>query len=119
MDFSFLASNAGTELTTGMKEARVKNLRPEQVADAIVHALEYPRFDVFVPRETGALLILGALLPRRAREWMVRWLGASDVASRADQAKRAAYEARAAHSAPAAEKVAEVRRLPADEREAA
>jgi NAD(P)-dependent dehydrogenase (short-subunit alcohol dehydrogenase family) len=108
-----------TELTDGMKEARIKNLRPEQVADEIVRALEFPRFDVFVPRETAALLILGALLPRRAREWMVRWLGADDVASRADQAKRAAYEARAAHSAPAAEKVAEVRRLPADEREAA
>ena len=102
-----------------MKEARIKNLRPEQVADEIVRALEFPRFDVFVPRETGALLVFGALLPRRAREWMARMLGADDVASRADQAKRAAYEARAAHSAPAAEAVAEVRRLPADERTAA
>ena len=99
-----------TELTAGMKEARIKNLRPEQVADEIVRALEYPRFDVFVPRQTGGLLVFGALLPRRAREAMVRFLGADDVASRADQAKRSAYETRAAHSAPAAEKVAEVRR---------
>jgi NAD(P)-dependent dehydrogenase (short-subunit alcohol dehydrogenase family) len=108
-----------TELTAGMKEARIKNLRPEQVADEIVRALEYPRFDVFVPRSTSVLIALGGLLPRRAREAMVRWLGAADVATQTDLSKRAAYEARAASSAPAAEKVAEVRTLPADERTAA
>ena len=43
-----------TELAAGLKEARgVKNVTPEDVADAIVGALELPRFDVFVPRSTG------------------------------------------------------------------
>src|SRR3954447_14565021 len=36
-----------TELATGLKSARgVKNVNPEDVADAIVEALKFPRFDV-------------------------------------------------------------------------
>ena len=41
------------------------------------------------------------------------------MAASADQGQRAAYESRAAASAPAAEKLAEVRRQPAEERSAA
>ena len=109
-----------TELTTGMQEARgVKNLRPEQVADEIVRALERPRFDVFVPRYTGALYKFASLLPRRGREMMAHLMRADQVAVSADQGKRTAYESRAAASAPAAEKLAEVRRQPAEERSAA
>jgi NAD(P)-dependent dehydrogenase (short-subunit alcohol dehydrogenase family) len=99
-----------TELTTGMQEARVKNLRPEQVADEIVAALEIPRFDVFVPRSTGPLLQFAAMLPRRGREGMAHLLKADEVASKADARSRAAYEARAAASAPAAEHEPETER---------
>ena len=40
-----------TELGSGLVESRgVKVSQPEDVADEIVRALEYPKFDVFVPR---------------------------------------------------------------------
>jgi hypothetical protein len=74
-----------------------------------------PRFDVFVPRSTGALLALAAALPRRGRDGLARLLRADRAAAAADRAHRAAYEARAAASAPAAERVVEAHELPADE----
>src|SRR5215207_10039611 len=44
-----------TELATGLEDARgVKTLVPEEVADAVVDALKQPRFDVFLPRVSGA-----------------------------------------------------------------
>jgi NAD(P)-dependent dehydrogenase (short-subunit alcohol dehydrogenase family) len=99
-----------TELASGITEARgVKNLRPEQVADEIVAALQVPRFDVFVPRATGTILRLAGVLPRRMREGLAHVMRADQVAVSIDPASRSAYEARAASSAPAAEKVAEVR----------
>jgi NAD(P)-dependent dehydrogenase (short-subunit alcohol dehydrogenase family) len=107
-----------TELTAGMKEARIKNLRPEQVAAEIVRALEFPRFDVFVPRSTGPLLAASAILPRRTREAIAHFLKADDVAVGVDPAPRATYEARAATSAPATKKV-QVRDEPSEERTAA
>ncbi len=102
-----------TELAAGMQEARgVKNLRPEQVADEIVGVLKVPRFDVFVPRSTGPLLQLAAILPRRAREALAYLLKADQVAVAADSGSRAAYESRAAASAPAADQVAETQQEP-------
>ena len=93
-----------TELTTGLTEARgVKSVTADHVADEIVGALKKPRFDVFVPRSTGPLVAVGAALPRRARESMVRLLKADQALLKTDRAARAAYEARAAASAPAAD----------------
>jgi short-subunit dehydrogenase len=94
-----------TELTTGMPDARgVKTLAPEEVAAEIVAALRSARFDVFVPRSSGALVKLGAILPRRLRIAVVRALKADQATGSADRRARAAYEARAAASAPAAER---------------
>jgi NAD(P)-dependent dehydrogenase (short-subunit alcohol dehydrogenase family) len=95
-----------TELTSGMKEARVKNLEPSQVAAEIVAALKLPRFDVYVPRSTGPLYAVAGLLPRRAREALAHAMGADQVATVVDSSKRAAYEARAANSAPATDEQA-------------
>src|SRR5215217_3464940 len=54
-----------TELGSGLTETRaVKVLEPEDVADAIVGALERPKFDVWVPRETVAIHKVINLLPR-------------------------------------------------------
>jgi NAD(P)-dependent dehydrogenase (short-subunit alcohol dehydrogenase family) len=97
-----------TELAAGMKESRVKNLQPEDVAAEIVSALKVPRFDVYVPRSTGPLLQLAAVLPRRGREGLAHLFRADQVAAHADTGKRASYEARAATSAPAAERITEV-----------
>ena len=109
-----------TELASGMRKARgIKNLQPEQVADEIVAALKVPRFDVFVPRSTGPMLKLAAILPRRAREAFAHVMKADQVAVSVDTSRRAAYEARVAGSAPAAEPLADVRQQPGEERSAA
>jgi NAD(P)-dependent dehydrogenase (short-subunit alcohol dehydrogenase family) len=99
-----------TELTSGMPEARgVKNLTPEQVADEIVSALRVPRFDVFVPRSTGTLMRVAALMPRGMRERLAHAMKADQVAVQIDPVARRAYEERALASAPAGEKVEKVR----------
>ena len=93
-----------TELTAGVEDARfVKSLQPEQVAEAIVAALQKPRFDVFVPRSTQYITQFMGMMPRSVREGVARALKADTVMMHANPAARAAYEARAASSTPAAE----------------
>jgi NADP-dependent 3-hydroxy acid dehydrogenase YdfG len=93
-----------TELAAGLKEARgVKNLEPEQVAEAIVDALERPKFDVWVPRSTQFIATAMSVVPRRGREAIARMLKADTVLAEADPAQRAGYEARAARSEPGLE----------------
>ena len=91
-----------TELGSGLPETRaIKVLQPEDVADAIVGALERPKFDVWVPRETVGLYKVLTLLPRGAREGIARLLKADKVLADADPNARSSYEERAAHSEPA------------------
>jgi NADP-dependent 3-hydroxy acid dehydrogenase YdfG len=91
-----------TELGSGLPETRaIKVLQPEDVADAIVDALERPKFDVWVPRESVGIYKVMQLLPRSAREGIGRFLKADKVLADADANARAAYEDRAAHSEPA------------------
>ncbi|MGI8623485.1 MAG: SDR family oxidoreductase [Solirubrobacteraceae bacterium] len=94
-----------TELAAGLEDARlVKKISPEDVADAIVAALRFPRFDVFVPRSTQYITQFMSLWPRSVREGITRLLKADRVLSDAAHgAERQQYEARAAKSTPAAE----------------
>jgi NADP-dependent 3-hydroxy acid dehydrogenase YdfG len=93
-----------TELAAGLKEARgVKNLEPEEVADAITDALETARFDVWVPRSTQYIATVMNVVPRRGREAIARLLKADKVLAEADPSARAGYEERAAHSEPGLE----------------
>ena len=97
-----------TELATGLVEARgVKNLQPEDVAEAIVEALETGRFEVWVPKQTKAIATVMNLVPRRGREAIVKALRADKVLAEADSAARRQYEDRAAHSEPGLEPGAE------------
>ena len=64
-----------TELAAGTLKGSLV-LTPEQVAKAIVAAVERPRFDVYVPRAYAGISALSALLPRRAREALLRAAGA-------------------------------------------
>jgi short-subunit dehydrogenase len=91
-----------TELGSGLTETRaIKVLQPEDVAEAIVGALERPKFDVWVPRESVAIHKVLNVLPRGGREAIGRLLKADKVLMETDQQARAAYEDRAAHSEPA------------------
>jgi hypothetical protein len=74
----------------------VKNIEPEDVATAIVEALEHPYFDVFVPKSIGRIGPIMGLLPRRAREWMGRAMKADTILDQVDAGRRQAYEHRVA-----------------------
>jgi NAD(P)-dependent dehydrogenase (short-subunit alcohol dehydrogenase family) len=88
-----------TALTEGLSSNRwIQEVEPEDVAREIVDALELGRFDVYVPRSLQASIVLGALLPRRAREAVSRFMGVDRVMIQADPASRRAYEERAAKS---------------------
>ena len=57
-----------TELGSGLPDTRgVKKLEPEEVAEAIVEALKFPKFDVWVPASSAVIdkLIHPAPPPRR------------------------------------------------------
>jgi NAD(P)-dependent dehydrogenase (short-subunit alcohol dehydrogenase family) len=93
-----------TELTSGLQSARgIGNIEPEDVADAIVDALEKDRFEVFVPKSAGRIGRVMQLMPRRGREAVARALKADRVLTEIDHDRRAAYEDRAAHSDPGVE----------------
>jgi short-subunit dehydrogenase len=93
-----------TELAAGLQKGRgVGLVEPEDVADAIVDALEFPRHDVFVPRQIGRITRVAALLPRRWTEAVGRAMRTDHVLGGADRSARAAYEQRAKASDAAAE----------------
>jgi NADP-dependent 3-hydroxy acid dehydrogenase YdfG len=93
-----------TELGSGLHETRaVKKLAPEEVADAIVKALQFPKFDVWVPASSVVFDKLLHPLPRRAREAIARFMHVDKVLAQTDPAERAAYEERAARSEPGLE----------------
>jgi NADP-dependent 3-hydroxy acid dehydrogenase YdfG len=84
-----------TDLTTGMKSARgMKNVEPEDVADAIVDAVRRGRFDVYVPKQMGRATYVSGVLPRRARELLMRVMGAESAMLDIDEGSRAAYRER-------------------------
>ena len=101
-----------TELAAGVPDARsVRRVTADEVAEAMIQALRYPRFQVYVPKTIGPLVVLGAVLPWKARDVVARVLRIDSLLMRADATARARYEARAASSAPAADVAA----APADE----
>jgi NADP-dependent 3-hydroxy acid dehydrogenase YdfG len=93
-----------TELGSGLPKVRaIKKVEPDEVAEAIVAALERPKFDVWVPRESAGIYKVLQLLPRGAREAIGRALNADKVLAGADPVARASYEDRAAHCEPSLE----------------
>jgi NAD(P)-dependent dehydrogenase (short-subunit alcohol dehydrogenase family) len=89
-----------TELTSGVGQKWVKPIEPRDVAEAIVEAMEVPRFDVFVPKANGVLYRLLVLLPRGAREALGRLTKVDKLMLEVDHGARRAYEERAAASEP-------------------
>jgi hypothetical protein len=75
----------------------MKTPEPEDVAEAIVEALQTGRYEVYVPKRMNAIVRMGALLPHRAMDAIGKALG-GDTITRADAAARAAYERRIAQT---------------------
>ncbi|HEY5318803.1 MAG TPA: SDR family oxidoreductase [Solirubrobacteraceae bacterium] len=94
-----------TELGSGLSNTRgIKLVEPEDVAEAIVGALQTGRYQVFVPRTMGLLFWAKALVPVAVSELVQHLLGGDRVLVNPDHAARAAYEARMARTISEAER---------------
>jgi NAD(P)-dependent dehydrogenase (short-subunit alcohol dehydrogenase family) len=88
-----------TELGSGLPETRAfKAVQPDDVAAAIVEALQTGRYDVFVPKALAGVIRGGNLIPRRAMDAITRVLKSDQVLMHPDHGRRAAYEARMAET---------------------
>jgi NADP-dependent 3-hydroxy acid dehydrogenase YdfG len=86
-----------TELGSGLSETRgFKAVEPEDVAAAIVDAVQRNRYEVFVPKSMASVLRPKGMLPIRALDAIGRLLKSHEVLIQPDRQRRAAYEARVA-----------------------
>ncbi len=84
-----------TEMMSGTRSVPlIKLVSPEQVAAAVLEAVEKHREEVFVPRSTGYLVRLSGMLPVSLRERISRISGVHRVYSEIDPRGRAAYTER-------------------------
>ena len=85
-----------TAMIDGLARPRaVPVVTPDDVAAAVLDAVRRKRFEVWVPRSQAASAKLAALLPRAARETLLRALGVTRIAGDADSNARRAYHRRA------------------------
>ena len=86
-----------TQLGAGLSDVRgLRKVEPDDVGDAIVRALQRPRFAIWVPLEMGILSLTMSALPYRLRGWLARASNADKLLLTADRTARAAYEAKIA-----------------------
>ena len=102
-----------TALGSGLPQTRgYRPVEPQDVADAIVEALQTGRFEVFVPKSLKPMLRGNALMPRRMVEAIARFMKSDQVLAHPDLTARAAYDkristpAQPAHKTPEREKEA-------------
>jgi NAD(P)-dependent dehydrogenase (short-subunit alcohol dehydrogenase family) len=89
-----------TELGAGLQKSRgIKVVEPEDVANAIVEALQTGRVDVYVPRQVGVLMKLAQVLPRSVADFVTKVLKGDQVLVNPDHLLREAYEKRTADRA--------------------
>jgi NAD(P)-dependent dehydrogenase (short-subunit alcohol dehydrogenase family) len=87
-----------TELYSGLAPLRgIKTPEPEDVAEAIVEALQTGRYEVYVPKRLNATMRVSAVLPQRARDAVGKAIG-GDMMTHPDHQARAAYESRMAET---------------------
>ncbi len=90
-----------TELYAGLQPARgIKTPEPEDVADAIVEALQTGRVDVWVPRMLNGLFRAMNLMPRSAADFMARVFKADRALVNPDHLLRGDYERRTGDPSP-------------------
>lgn len=82
-----------TEMAAGTSSGGIARLTPQQVASAVVDCIERPRFEVYVPARTQALVRLFAVLPQAARDALYVRL-VPDQLKLLDRSVRTEYEAR-------------------------
>jgi short-subunit dehydrogenase len=88
-------SQVKTAMIEGQPQPRLLPVvTPDDVADAVIGAVQNDRFEVWVPASQGISAKLGLLLPRRARERVLRGLGVHRIGGDVDAAARQAYHER-------------------------
>jgi NAD(P)-dependent dehydrogenase (short-subunit alcohol dehydrogenase family) len=84
-----------TAMLAGQARPRLLPLvTPADVAEATFDAVANDRFEVWVPGSQGISAKLGLLLPRRAREAVLRAIGVGRIAGETDAAARREYHER-------------------------
>ena len=90
-----LPIGVNTELYSGVSAARgFPTAEPVEVANTIVELLQTGKFELYVPRQVGAITRMQAMMPRRLAEAIIRWTKGDQLLLNADPTARAAYEAR-------------------------
>jgi short-subunit dehydrogenase len=88
-------SQVRTAMIDGQPQPRaLPVITPQDVADAVLDALRLGRFEVWVPRSQGRSAKLGALLPRPARDLVLRTIGVTRIAGDSDPEARRNYHLR-------------------------
>src|SRR5579859_5787080 len=78
-----------TELGSGLPQTRAfKPVQPEDVASAIVEALQTGRFEVYVPKAMAGMVRFAALMPRRAMEAIGKAMKGDQVLAHPDHTAR-------------------------------
>jgi NAD(P)-dependent dehydrogenase (short-subunit alcohol dehydrogenase family) len=94
-----------TELGSGLQKSRgVKVVEPEDVANAVVEALQTGRVDVYVPRSVKGLFRFMYMVPRPMADFISKVLKGDQVLVNPDHMLRSAYELRTGD--PVAERAA-------------
>jgi NAD(P)-dependent dehydrogenase (short-subunit alcohol dehydrogenase family) len=84
-----------TELGSGLRKSRgVPVVEPEDVANAIVEALQTGRVDVFVPKSVQGLFRFMYVVPRSVADFISKVLKGDQVLVDPDHLLRSAYETR-------------------------
>ncbi|MDX6655473.1 MAG: hypothetical protein QOH62_266 [Solirubrobacteraceae bacterium] len=84
-----------TDMLDGQGRPRfLPRVTPDDVATAVVRAVGHNRFEVWVPTSQGVTAKLGAVLPRPAREAVMRALGLGKIAGDTDPQARSGYHQR-------------------------
>jgi NAD(P)-dependent dehydrogenase (short-subunit alcohol dehydrogenase family) len=84
-----------TELYSGVPATRgIKLAEPQEVADAIVEALQTGRVDVYIPRSLHALFRFMNMVPRSVADFVAKIIKADQVLLNADHRLRNSYEQR-------------------------
>lgn len=84
-----------TAMLDGQPQPRLMaQITADDVALAILDAVQHNRFEVWVPRSQGATAKLGSILPRRMREAIMRAIGVDKIAGDTDMEARREYHDR-------------------------
>jgi NAD(P)-dependent dehydrogenase (short-subunit alcohol dehydrogenase family) len=97
-----------TDLYAGVPPARgIKLVEPQEVADAIVEALQTGRVDVYLPKRIRTMFRVMNVVPRSVADFVTRIMKADEVLLHADPTSRGAYMLRTGDAPAAAQPPAE------------